>query len=75
MQHVEEAVHPQEQHDVRRDVLDVLRLCYHVQLRQDRHCLQPDRIGPQHTVESEVSVEEERQHQCSQVEGPVGEGV
>ena len=75
MQNVEEAVETQEQDDVGSDVLDVTALGDHVELRQNRHRLQPDRVGPQHSVGREVPVEEEGQYQGCEVDGPVREGV
>jgi hypothetical protein len=60
---------------VGRNVLDIFALCYHIQLRQNGHGLQPDREGPEHTVGCEAFVEEEGEHHRGDVETPVGEGV
>lgn len=72
---VEEAVEAQEEHDVRGDVLDVLALRDHVQLRQNGHRLQPDRERPEDAVHREGLVEEEGQDGGPEVERPVREGV
>ena len=75
MQNVEEPVEAQEQHDVGSDVLDVLALRDHVQLRQDSPRLQPNRKRLENAIDRKRFVEEEGEDGGGEVKRPVREGV
>lgn len=60
---------------MRGDVLDVLVLGNHVQLRQDGQGLKPDRKGPEYSVQSEIRVHNEPQHDSQEIQPVVRKGV
>lgn len=75
MDDVEETVQAQEEHDVRRDVLHVIKLRYHVQLRQNCEGLQPPRERLQDAIDRPLGMQDHCEHRRGQVEVVVREAI